>query len=67
MIGGFTKMNIGRAVEIMNAGDIIDVSYHGEKVIIQMVDEKNKTARIYTKNNPDHEIDVDVLQLIEEF
>ena len=60
-------MNIGRAIEIMNAADIIDVSYQGEKIIIQNVDEKTKQARIYTKTNPDHELDVDVYQLIEEF
>ncbi|PKG22429.1 H-type small acid-soluble spore protein [Niallia nealsonii] len=59
-------MNIGRAIEIMQAGDIIDVSYQGESVIIQTVDEKEKTARIYTKTNPDKEIDVEVYHLIEE-
>lgn len=58
-------MNIGRAIEIMNAADIIDVSYQGEKVIIQHVDEKTKQVRIYTKTNPDDEINVDVYQLIE--
>jgi len=50
----------------MNAADIVDVSYQGEKIIIQNVDEKTKKARIYTKANPDHELDVDVYQLIEE-
>jgi small acid-soluble spore protein H (minor) len=60
------KMNIGRAIEIMNAGEIVDVTYNGEKAFIQFVDEKLRTARIYTRNNPDQEIDVDVLQLIEE-
>ena len=59
-------MNVGRAMEIMNAGDIIDVSYQGESVIIQTVNEKEKTARIYTKANPDKEIEVEVYQLIEE-
>ncbi|WP_445487139.1 H-type small acid-soluble spore protein [Niallia sp. 03133] len=59
-------MNTGRAIEIMNSGDIIDVSYQGESVIIQTVDSKSKTARIYTKANPDQEMDVDVYQLIEE-
>lgn len=59
-------MNVGRAMEIMNTGDIIDVSYQGESVIIQTVNEKEKTARIYTKANPDKEIEVEVYQLIEE-
>ena len=59
-------MNISRAIEIMNAAEIVDVSYQGEKVIIQNVDEQTKTVRIYTKANPEKEMDVDVLQLIEE-
>ncbi|AYV66430.1 MULTISPECIES: H-type small acid-soluble spore protein [Niallia] len=59
-------MNIGRAIEIMNAADMVDVSYQGEKIIIQNVNEKTKKATIYTKTNPDYELDVDVYQLIEE-
>ncbi|WP_312095808.1 H-type small acid-soluble spore protein, partial [Niallia sp.] len=51
-------MNIGRAIEIMNAAEIVDVSYQGERVIIQNVDEKTKKARIYTKADPDQELDV---------
>ncbi|EOR22851.1 small acid-soluble spore H family protein [Niallia nealsonii AAU1] len=64
-LGGLT-LNIGRAIEIMNAADIVDVSYQGEKIIIQNVDEKTKKARIYTKAKPDYELEVDVYQLIEE-
>ncbi|MCE4047865.1 MULTISPECIES: H-type small acid-soluble spore protein [Bacillaceae] len=59
-------MNVGRAIEIMNAGEIVHVSYKGEQIFIQNVDEDARTARIYTKNNPDQELEVDVLQLIEE-
>ncbi|MFT8321297.1 MAG: H-type small acid-soluble spore protein [Bacillus sp. (in: firmicutes)] len=59
-------MNTGRAIEIMNSGDMIEVSFQGESIIIQNVDEKSKTATIYTKINPDQEMDVDVYQLIEE-
>ncbi|MCT2343863.1 H-type small acid-soluble spore protein [Niallia taxi] len=59
-------MNVGRAIEIMNAGEIVHVSYNGEQIFIQNVNEDTKTARIYTKNNPEQELEVDVLQLIEE-
>lgn len=59
-------MNIGRAIEIMNTADIVDVSYQGEKIIIQNVNEKTKKATIYTKTNPEHELNVDEYQLIEE-
>ncbi|MGP7815874.1 H-type small acid-soluble spore protein [Niallia sp. 01092] len=59
-------MNIGRAIEIMTTGDIINVRYQGESVIIQHVDENAKTARIYPKANPDQEMEVNVQQLSEE-
>lgn len=59
-------MNIGRAMEIVESADIINVTYEGESVIIQHVDEKTKMARIYSKTEPDLERDVPVLNLIEE-
>ncbi|MED3561650.1 H-type small acid-soluble spore protein [Bacillus xiapuensis] len=59
-------MNIGRAKEIAESADIIQVSYEGNLVIIQHVDEATKMARIYSRNNPDEERDVPVLNLIEE-
>ncbi|SFB03457.1 MULTISPECIES: H-type small acid-soluble spore protein [unclassified Bacillus (in: firmicutes)] len=59
-------MNVGRAKEIMDSADMINVTYDGTPVIIQNVDEQSKMARIYTKTNPDEEKDVPVLNLIEE-
>ncbi|OIK16071.1 small, acid-soluble spore protein, H family [Bacillus sp. MUM 116] len=59
-------MNVGRAKEIAESSDIIQVSYEGNPVIIQHVDEATKMARIYSRNNPDEERDVPVLNLIEE-
>lgn len=59
-------MNVGRAKEILESADIIDVTYEGNAVIIQNVDEQSKMARIYSKQNPDEERDVPVLNLIEE-
>ncbi|MGD6843188.1 H-type small acid-soluble spore protein [Bacillus infantis] len=58
-------MNIGRAKEILGSADLIKVSCEGEAVIIQHVDEKTRTARIYSKTNPEKELDVSVLNLIE--
>jgi small acid-soluble spore protein H (minor) len=59
-------MNVGRAKEISESAEIINVTYEGTPVIIQHVDEKSKMARIYTKSEPDMERDVPVLNLIEE-
>ncbi|GAM16525.1 H-type small acid-soluble spore protein [Mesobacillus selenatarsenatis] len=59
-------MNIGRAKEIVESADMINVTYDGEPIIIQHVDESTKMARIYSKSEPDVERDVPVLNLIEE-
>lgn len=59
-------MNVGRAKEILESLNVINVTYDGTPVIIQHVDEKTKMARIYSRTNPDEEKDVPVLNLIEE-
>lgn len=59
-------MNIGRAKEILESADMINVTYDGAPVIIQHVDETTKMARIYTRKDPENEQDVPVLNLIEE-
>lgn len=59
-------MNVGRAKEIVQSGDMINVTYEGAPVIIQHVDENTKMARIYSKSEPDLERDVPILNLIEE-
>jgi small acid-soluble spore protein H (minor) len=61
-----SAMNVGRAKEIVESADMINVTYDGTPVIIQHVDEKSKMARIYSKSEPDVERDVPVLNLIEE-
>jgi small acid-soluble spore protein H (minor) len=60
------SMNVGRAKEILESLDVINVTYDGTPVIIQHVDEKTKMARIYSRTQPDDEQDVPVLNLIEE-
>lgn len=59
-------MNVGRAKEIAESAEIFNVTYEGERVIIQNVNEDTKTARIFLRSNPDKEKDVPVLNLIEE-
>ncbi|GHH97960.1 H-type small acid-soluble spore protein [Neobacillus kokaensis] len=59
-------MNVGRAKEILESAEMINVSYDGTPVIIQHVDETTKMARIYTRKDPDNERDVPVLNLIED-
>ncbi|MCM3726736.1 H-type small acid-soluble spore protein [Neobacillus cucumis] len=59
-------MNVGRAKEILESADMINVTYDGTPVIIQHVDENTKMARIYTRKDPENERDVPVLNLIEE-
>jgi small acid-soluble spore protein H (minor) len=59
-------VNVGRAKEIVESADYHNVSYEGNPVIIQHVDEQTKMARIYSRKNPEDERDVPVLNLIEE-
>ncbi|OCA82359.1 small, acid-soluble spore protein, H family [Bacillus sp. FJAT-27225] len=59
-------MNVGRAKEIMESAETINVTYEGKRVLIQNVDETAKMARIYWKENPEQERDVPVLNLIED-
>ncbi|SDN01296.1 H-type small acid-soluble spore protein [Bacillus sp. OK048] len=59
-------MNVGRAKEIAESMDMVQVTYEGTPVIIQHVDETTKMARIYSKTDPENERDVPVLNLIEE-
>lgn len=59
-------VNIGRAREIVESAEVHNVTYEGVPVIIQHVDEETKMARIYSKQNPENEQDVPILNLIEE-
>jgi small acid-soluble spore protein H (minor) len=59
-------MNVGRAKEISESLEMINVTYEGTPVIIQHVDDHTKMARIYSKSDPENEREVPVLNLIEE-
>jgi small acid-soluble spore protein H (minor) len=63
---GVALMNVGRAKEIAESLEMINVTYEGSPVIIQHVDDNTKMARIYSKSDPENEREVLVLNLIEE-
>lgn len=63
--GSSYVMNSQRAIEISESPDIQYVTYNGEHIYIQNVDEKNNTARIFPLGNPENEFDVDIDNLRE--
>jgi small acid-soluble spore protein H (minor) len=59
-------MEVVRAKQIAESGKIVPVTYEGQQVMIQHVDEKREMARIYLKNKPEEEMEVPVRLLQEE-
>ncbi|MBO8155699.1 MAG: small acid-soluble spore protein H [Bacillaceae bacterium] len=59
-------MNTQRAREISESPRMINVTYNGEPIFIQHVDEENEMARIYPLNNPQNVQEVPVRSLKEE-
>lgn len=59
-------MNVNRAKEISQMGEMVNVHYAGESIYIQSVNETQETARIFPINNPQAEQNVPVASLIEE-
>lgn len=58
-------MNVARAKEILESPEMIPVTYQGDEIYIQSVDEKAKTARIYLRENRESECTVPVSMLQE--
>ncbi|MBM7603548.1 small acid-soluble spore protein H (minor) [Metabacillus crassostreae] len=58
-------MNVNRAKEIAQMGEMVNVQYGGESIYIQSVNETQETARIFPINNPQAEQSVPVANLIE--
>lgn len=58
-------MNIQRAREIAESGELAKVSFNGIPVYIQHVDDDGDTVRIYPLNDPQNEQNVSVQQLQE--
>ncbi|WP_226530173.1 H-type small acid-soluble spore protein [Metabacillus niabensis] len=59
-------MNVNRAKEIANMGEMVNVQFEGESIYIQSVNEEQGTARIFSLSNPQAERNVPVDGLIEE-
>lgn len=58
-------MDSQRAKEIAKSPDMKYVTYNGEQVYIQHVDEEKKMARIFPVDQPDAEMEVSIEQLQE--
>jgi small acid-soluble spore protein H (minor) len=58
-------MNIGRAKQIVESPDEIEVHHQGTPVWIQNLNEAEATARVYTREQPDNEKVVSVGELEE--
>ena len=60
-------MNTKRASEIAASPDMKHVTYQGEPVYIQHVDDNSDTARVFPLNNPENEVEVPVDSLKEHY
>ncbi|MBO1005118.1 H-type small acid-soluble spore protein [Pseudogracilibacillus auburnensis] len=59
-------MNKQRAEEIAQMPEMKRVSYNGQSIYIQRVNEDNETARIFPLEDPLNEFDVQLSDLVEE-
>ncbi|GLH62299.1 H-type small acid-soluble spore protein [Parageobacillus sp. G301] len=59
-------MEVMRARQIAELGKIVPVTYEGQQVMIQHVDEEREMAHIYIKNRPEEEMEVPVRLLQEQ-
>ncbi|MFG6149187.1 small acid-soluble spore protein H [Halobacillus sp. B23F22_1] len=60
-------MNIQRAQEIAASPVMANVTFNNAPIYIQHVDEEKQTARIYTLNNPENELEVSLSEIQEQF
>ncbi|MED3662043.1 small acid-soluble spore protein H [Ureibacillus sp. FSL K6-8385] len=58
-------MNLQRAKEIAESGELANILFNGRRIYIQHVDEAKGTARIYPLDDPENEQEVPVEQLSE--
>lgn len=58
-------MDVTRAQEIIRSEEKIQVSYQGEVVWIDDINESTATARVHTERNPAQSVDVAIAQLVE--
>jgi small acid-soluble spore protein H (minor) len=62
---GGAKLDAKRAQEISASADMVQVTYNGEQIYIEHVDQQNETATIHPLQNPDTKQSVSVSSLIE--
>lgn len=57
-------MNKQRAKEIRESENLINVTYNGDPIYIQNVNENNETADVYELENPQkhHQVSIDELE-----
>ena len=58
-------MDAARAQEIVMIPDMVHVTYQGQKVFIEHVDEDQELATIHPLDNPKEKLSVSVDQLVE--
>ncbi|WNB91581.1 H-type small acid-soluble spore protein [Bacillus sp. NEB1478] len=58
-------MNVSRAQQIIESEKEIEVLHNGTPVWLQSIDESRQTARAYTKDQPDNEMNIPVNELQE--
>ncbi|MFD1039305.1 H-type small acid-soluble spore protein [Virgibacillus byunsanensis] len=59
-------MHRQRAEEIAQSADMKNVTYNGQSIYIQRVNERNDTARIFSLDDPQNEFEVQLATLNEE-
>jgi small acid-soluble spore protein H (minor) len=59
------KMNVSRAQQIIESEKEIEVLHNGTPVWLQSINESKQTARAYTREQPDNEMDIPVSELQE--
>jgi len=58
-------LNKQRAKEIVSSPNMVNVTYNGQPIYIQNVDDETEKARIYPLDNPENEQTVPLSQLKE--
>lgn len=59
-------MNAQRAQEISSSPNMANVTYNGESIYIEHVDQQNGVATIHSLDNPNHKQSVSVESLSEQ-
>lgn len=58
-------MDAHRAQQITSSPNMANVTYNGERIYIEHVDEQAETATIHSLDNPNHKQNVSVDSLLE--